>query len=203
MRAHSKLARQLHREGRVAALVFSESFAVEPHGSAPIARAHDEEDASPPGCGHGDFACIPSDVAPPAVRHAGQRRTPGERHDDLARARQRSTRPAAALTVVGWIKRESPTPVEIQPLGALKVGTGMFGERDLDRGEQQQEQRVHGALDYRTPAAAQLVARVLAEAQPLPPYRLVTATTVTAAATVVTTMPRIRHFDSGSRSAGT
>src|SRR5256885_9255764 len=104
--------------------MLAELLAVEPGGRAPIAGAHDEEDTlAAPRLRHGDFARVPADVR--AIGNAGERCAPREWNHDGAIAWKRATRPAQTQALVARIKRKAPAPVEIQPLGALEIGTGV------------------------------------------------------------------------------
>ena len=121
--------RELERERRVAALVGAERIAIEPGGSAPIRGPDHQEDAlALPVLRDHDALRIPADAR--GVADAGEWRRPREGNQDLAAARQLAIAPARLRALVRRVKRESPRAVEIQPLGAGKVGTGLFGQRN-------------------------------------------------------------------------
>src|SRR5439155_1051462 len=128
---------QLEGERGVAALVLAELLAVEPRRRPPVRRSENEKHpASAPGVGYGDVAGIRADV--PAVRHAGERGAPRERHHDLTFA--------AVLS-----EPELPAAVEIEPLCSLEIGARVFGERNTVRNgvaqetEEERKTQVHSS----------------------------------------------------------
>src|SRR5437868_5378261 len=108
--------------------MISKLLPAEPRRRAPVGRAEDHEYAPPsPGRRHSNGSSVPANVR--AVGNAGKRRSPGERDENLAWRRQRSTGPSRALAVIGAIERELPSAVEIEPLRPLEVRTRVLRQR--------------------------------------------------------------------------
>src|SRR5215510_5153887 len=159
VRSRLELMRQLERERRVAALILAELLAVQPGAGAPVARTHHQKNSfTAPGVGHRDLTRVPADVA--AVRYARERRTPRERHNNLSGAGHRALLPPKAYAFIVRIEPKPPPPIEIEPLGALEIRSGMFGKRDLqDSHAHEQQDRGHGAVDYNPAATPQPLLR--------------------------------------------
>ncbi len=121
---------QLEFEGGVSALEAADLLTVEPSGRQPVASAdHHEDLAAFPFRRHANRPLVPGDVG--LALHAGQFRTPRERHVDRKRKLRLARCPVAAQPRVLFVEAEVPRPVEIHPLGSLEVGPRMLRQRDV------------------------------------------------------------------------
>jgi hypothetical protein len=114
----------------VAALVFADAHAVDPHGGVVVYRAEAEPDALPaPAVGQAELAAIPCDAFVLRVANAAEFAFPSVGHTDCAGVGAGQRVPFLAKPHIVRVELELPRAIQRLPLSAFEVRARVLGSR--------------------------------------------------------------------------
>ena len=136
----------LKMERNVSALMVSGLFTVDPNLGAVVHRTKMEKNPFPPPATRRPKAApVPHDIVKVRLPDAAQFALKSERHDDSLRKPPLTAIPALAEAGIGVVPLELPLAVQIQPVCAHELGTGIFRPGYISGlgGRTNREQRSH------------------------------------------------------------